>query len=444
MPPLILTTFILALLVGIHSLKNAGIYQWVISWLLQPSNKNSEETLSEGKRLFLLLPVYHEQGVISESLIFLSKLIKNQPNTFLIVIPTKKEDAPGSIDPTTEDLACAVIKKIGNKNIQVWKYPHKEGFMAHQLNFAAEKISKDYPDGENWLFVLNIDSIYTKPALHAIFKKINQGGERVYQFSALFLKNFSSFHGTSKYFLQAMAIFQSRWTLTHEIRRYLVNSKNNFFSRYQFAHAVGHGLLMPVKMFERFKLPEDMPIEDSPFGFILRAHGIPIEPMKILEIGDSPNSISEVYKQKYMWSFGPLWYIPYFLSFRKKYPTIFSKNRFKILILTSQGVLSAIGWLFSSWILLWLIISIAFVPFLLKLLIIVCLVLYSFDYVLALLFFIKHKYIKLSFFDSIALYLNLWAIILTHSFPADYALWHSLIRGFNNADIKKIKSSHSV
>ena len=400
-----------------------------ILWLGKYKGTVQSPRLASNKKLFLLLPVYLEQKLIRRVIEDYYNLIKDKDNIFLIIITTGKETDNLANSESTFNIAKDTIDNLRAKNILIIHYPHKE-------------IIKYYGVDNIWFFTLNIDSKYNERAFGDIINLVNSK-EKIYQHSAFFLSNFNCFQGWGRLFLQAAAIFQSRWTITHEIKRYRVNAANIFFSKFQLAHAVGHGLLIPVNIFRKYCFPVDEIIEDSPFGYLLRCEGHVINPVKNIEIADSPHSFLEHIKQKYTWSFGPMGYSNYFRKYRNNFSRGYRENRARVLILTIQGLLSALNWQVSSWIFLYLVAGFFYVGNGLALLIVTVLSLYSADYIIAMLYFKKAGYINFSIKSLILIYLNLWVVILIHSLPANCALLSIVLKWVGlKQNITKFKTEH--
>lgn len=438
----IVVLMILLAVVAIRSIFNIVVALANISWLGKGRHNIQTVQLASHKNLFLLLPVYLEQKLIGQVIESCYKLIKGESNIFLVIITTGKETNNFTSRDSTFNIAKHKIESLGAENILIVHYPHNGGSMPEQLDYAAQEIIKSYKVDDAWFLTLNIDSKYDEQAFSNIINLVN-GEEKIYQHSAFFLSNFNSFHRLERVFLQAAAIFQSRWTIVHEIKRYRVNTSGKFFSKYQLAHAVGHGLLIPVSIFRKYCFPVDEIIEDSPFGYLLRCEGYVINPVQNIETADSPHSFLEHIKQKYTWSFGPMGYWKYFRKYRDNFKAGYSRNKFKVIALTTQGLLSAINWQLSSWIFLYLIAGLFYAGNVLASIIISVLVLYTVDYIISMLYFKRAGYISLSAKSSVLLYLNLWAVILIHSLPANYALLTVLLKQVGlKKNITKFKTEH--
>lgn len=437
--------YILCLVVIIKSFFNLYFLHEVVSWFSTTKNDEPSTDRVKDSSIFFILPVYLEQDNIRKAISYYSNIITANKKACLVVVTTKKEDPRDKnvvYSKTTYDVAKKYILSKRYTNVILLKYPKNKGYMAHQVNFAFNYCKSKFISRDNWMFLLNIDSLYSKEGISDIFKTASLGKKRVYQYSALFLRNFNGFFN-NKNILKAAALYQTRWTFVHELKRYVFNTKPGLCMKYQLAHAVGHGLLIPFSVFEKIPFDEEYIVEDSVLGFSIRACGYSIWPRKIFEIGDSPDCVSGLLKQQYVWSFGPTGYFLYWKKFKKIFRNEYNKNHKTILLLTIQGCASAINWQVSSWV--FFIIALGFfVGHISFILLILIFLLYSLDYLIVLFWLKKQKYINFSYLWLLSLIPNLWIVILLHSIPANIATIHLLLSKVGVKKIKKNKTSHKI
>jgi hypothetical protein len=104
-----------------------------------------------------------------------------------------------------------------------------------------------------------------------------------------------------------IALLQSRWTLAREIprlRRQAVQARRcGSAPRWpHLAHCVGHGLFVRGDVLSALAgLPTATMNEDLAFGYLACAAGIPIEPLPLLEYGDSPATMWGSIRQTRQW-----------------------------------------------------------------------------------------------------------------------------------------------
>lgn len=437
---------ILAIAVIVKALFNIFFLHHVFDWLIDNSGHEKHEQSLLDCSVFFILPVYLEQSNITKVISYYSKILKSYKNTFLVVVAAQKEDHLNNEQfnhQTTYNIAKQYIADNNHDNVLLIKYPKDGGYMSHQVNFAFRYCDKHFLGENRWLFLLNIDSHYSEEGIKNIIETSCAGEKKIYQYSTLFTRNFNDF-SDHKNLLKAGALYQTRWMFVHELKRYIYNIKSGFCKKYQFAHAVGHGLLIPFSIFKELPFDEDYIVEDSVFGLFLRSCGYSIYPKPIFEIGDSPTSLCDYFRQQYTWSFGPLGHFIYWKKFKTIKHDTYIENRRRIFILCIQGCLSAINWQSSSWIFIFLIAGIIF-SFKYNIILIVCaLILYTLDFLLVLLWLRRNQYASFSNIWLLCFLPSIWFIILTHSLPANIALMHFILEKIGVQTIRKNKTPHNI
>lgn len=303
-------------------------------------------------KIHIIIPALREQKRLLPTLDYFVKHFKTE-NTRLIIGTTQREFEKKFKGISTQDL---IKKYITSKNLSNWvsivDYPRKNGFMAHQLNYTISKIKDD----NSYITVYNADSRPHPKTLKYFYNLSNKYPQlEAAQQSAVFLNNFDILGNNKnfleKYIIKASAILQSRWTLAHEIPRLLRQSVNSFslIKKIANAHVVGHGLIIKTKTIKRIGgFPSDSITEDLFLGYLLRSKGVNIYPIPLLELADNPVTIKGLFQQKYIWFWGPMGYWDYFIYVLKNKKKLKVKGLLVPLILSSQGILSALAWLVSG------------------------------------------------------------------------------------------------
>lgn len=305
-------------------------------------------------KIVVIIPVLHEQKRILGTLEYFVKYFVSN-NVSIVVVSTQKEYTKNFIGLSTKEVVDNYIKKNGLGGfIQCIDYPDKNGLMAHQLNFAIDQIEDD----NSFIAVYNADSRPHPETINYFYSLINKNPSvKVVQQSAAFIKNFDYFNkfgnNIKKLFLKSCALLQTRWTLAHEYPRLIreSSSKIKFVRRFANTHVVGHGLIIQANVIKKIGgFPTSNVTEDLFLGFLLRSRGYTVYPFPLLELADSPESLSANWKQKYVWFWGPMKYFTYF-----KYVTKIRTKLKLVSILTLvafmfQGLISAVAWLISGFI----------------------------------------------------------------------------------------------
>lgn len=296
-------------------------------------------------RLFILIPVLHEQRRIIETLKYFQQMIPKKADIFIVVCTTAKEGHTIETDVSTHDLVVSYIENNPGRSVEICHYPITSGAMAHQLNFAISKLASECRLRSNdYIAIYNADSRPHPSTFHWFFLSLNASPEkRVIQQPAIFLRNYSDLQSS---LTRAAALYQSCWTLTHEIPRLRRQSEGNAaVCRFANAHCVGHGLFVRYDVVtEVGPFPEDTLTEDVYFGFLLRCASITIYPLPLLELGDSPTTFLSLLKQKYVWFWGPMLY-PYYVCRYIRSHGLSIQNLIISFVLASQGFLNAMRWI---------------------------------------------------------------------------------------------------
>ncbi|MEI6288467.1 MAG: glycosyltransferase family 2 protein [bacterium] len=338
-------------------------------WLKKEARIASMIAKNNDYNFILLIPVLKEQKALPETISYFLNFKYDLSKIKIILISTENEFA--GILTKTEKTTIDVIKKIqketnqkyGLEIIEHLHYPTLGGKMVDQLNYAFEHILNTEHGNLNRLFVgiYNADSRPNHLSLNYIAQTTRDKKYRVFQQSAVFLDNFNKMNLGNNFIaeklLKANAILQTRWTFAHELPRMLMQSFmiNKFKKRFFLAHCVGHGLFLRGDFLMEIKqIPRHTVTEDLFFGYVLSLLGESINPIPLLECAEIPNKLIMALKQKYVWFFGPLDHLSYRRFFLKNFSN--RANRLLIDCMTFQGILPAIAWFFSGWMIAYVII----------------------------------------------------------------------------------------
>jgi hypothetical protein len=332
---------------------------------LRLSNEKNKIHHSGKNKIVILIPALREQKSINQTLQYFLRITQKLKNLKIVIITTERENEKSFKGLSTRQLVNLFIKQEKcNQKIANIHYPRRDGYMAHQLNYAIGELkSQKKIDLNTILAIYNADS---RPNPSTFSYILNQNNclkkETVWQQSAIFLKNFKKYSDFKNIFhalfLKTNSLLQTRWTLTHEIPRLLrVSSGDKFLQKYANAHCVGHGLFIKLRTLNKIGgFSEKSVTEDLFIGYLLRAHGIDISPIPYLELADSPENFKASMRQKYVWFWGPMSYLTYFNHFKKYSPRKYLQNKKRAIILMIQGLISGFAWLLSGPIILYILI----------------------------------------------------------------------------------------
>ena len=276
-------------------------------------------------------------------------------------------------EKTTIDLAKNIVK---TKNMQLDEqvffhahYPKKKGVMADQLNYVVKNLKsitkKNFNEKESYIGVYNADSKPNPQTFLSLKKEAEdyRGKHSFYpevfqQISAYTLnyqrydKNFIG------WLLKASAIVQTRWALGFEIPMLMRQSSfwiKNYGKKLKFlekfrepsAYCVGHGMYVRLDTLRKVGwYPNETMNEDLPLGYYLLLQGKPINPLPVLENVENPDSLSMLIAQKASWFWGMIDYFDYLFYASKK---IKNCDKFRATLMALRGLKrDALSWLFCS------------------------------------------------------------------------------------------------
>ncbi|PIS07515.1 hypothetical protein COT78_03200 [Candidatus Berkelbacteria bacterium CG10_big_fil_rev_8_21_14_0_10_43_13] len=253
----------------------------------------------------------------------------------------------------TIDCVRNLCRKYPNQ-VTTYHYPHENGKMAHQINFAVKGICAEKNVGSRDFFgIYNADSKPHPKTLDYIDTFAStQTDLAVFQQHGNYLKNHivltKNFWTGSVLF--SAALWQTRWSLAIEMyntfRQLPAQKLPQLVRRFLYPanYCVGHGLFFTRAVYEKVTCLSEVTMnEDAEFGLELNQLEIPITPIPFFDLSDSPDSIRSLFIQKSIWFFSPLQsYVYYRIIINKHKGDI---DRLKLAILSARFLMFAIYWL---------------------------------------------------------------------------------------------------
>jgi hypothetical protein len=254
---------------------------------------------------------------------------------------------------STPDLARTLAAHGGGQvPVRHYHLPDPGGTMAGQVNYAAAgELARFNAAGIDparvWLAIYNADSDPGPATLPTLASLLDvRPDAQIVQQPAVFTRNLGA-----GLFADGAAMLQSRWTLAREIprlRRQAAQARTTSARALRIprlAHCVGHGLFIRADTFSRLGgLPTTTMNEDLALGYLACAAGIPIDPLPVLERGDSPATVAAVIRQARQW----FWSYPqYPAAGRLAASAGFGTRRVRVM-LTAQGLARGALWLGQS------------------------------------------------------------------------------------------------
>ena len=196
--------------------------------------------------LYVLIPCYKEKKVIKNTIQYFLKLINKNSNIDFYIITTQKEKAENPSSLTTYDYTLNL--NIKNKKFHILNYPHINGMMADQLNYAINKIleSQNLPKDRIYFSIYNADSHPDNSTFIELSDKIRQYNfPKIIQqysnffFNAVWFKTASHHYSIFKDIKSRNRLSQSGliW-LSHELRASFVWIFMPIFILYTFIYPI--------------------------------------------------------------------------------------------------------------------------------------------------------------------------------------------------------------
>lgn len=244
-------------------------------------------------RLTIIIPVYREERIISETCAFYAEALRELPHIELVICGTARErdlDRNPTLDIAREAL-------LGVRGARVIEYPQSNGFKVDQLNFALD-VTQGVGASE-YVAVFDVDS-RPEPGTFEEFTTAALSRPDVVQQHALFVKNLPSLEG--KPLQIGQAFYQSRWTIAHEVPRFRLYSAGLS----PFVHLIGHGMFVRRELLKEYGgFPTGTTTDDAHIGFFVTADRRRIVSIRAFDISDNPTNWAETSAQLYGWSRGP-------------------------------------------------------------------------------------------------------------------------------------------
>src|SRR3989344_7047547 len=176
-----------------------GCFRIITSYRYIKSGSGSISKSKSNIKFHILIPVLREQEIIEDTIKHFAKL---KGNYVVYLITTEKETyqkqhcknlpQKSYLLPTTKEIAEKFIRlnpKI-RKKFKIIHYPYRKGVMAHQINFALQKLESDHKKA-NFIILYNADSRVCKNVLLKYKEIIEKNADcEVIQQSAVFLENY--------------------------------------------------------------------------------------------------------------------------------------------------------------------------------------------------------------------------------------------------------------
>lgn len=328
-----------------------GYFIATLSWALQTfftlrwQNRQKLSFIHPQRPVYIFIPIYNEVARIQKTVEYFWRVFGKQLTALILITTEKERMLPQPIGClSTIDVADTLESTFpGTRTIH---YPNRQGTMAHQLNYAIQKLQHEGIPNDVLLAFYNADSRPDPRTLQWVINHAEKDSLQVFQQFGSYTNNFKSLLCQRwSWILAAAALWQTRWSLGFEISHALIQqwcaSSPSRSWMYSYTYCIGHGLWMT---------PDVLPIvggfseqthnEDAILGLALSEHSIPTKPIPYFEEADTPDSIRGLLHQQTSWFFGPLQFWQYYQTLAEQTP-----SRFRLFIHTMQLASHAVYWI---------------------------------------------------------------------------------------------------
>lgn len=340
-------TIILRSIINLYNLCSS------LKWLhTKPAAKSAGEI-----QFIVCIPALNEQSTIVETIkTFLEQSYPIDRISIYIVTSAKEASSLGL--PTTREVVdqyIASLDKSSRRRVHLLHYTNSDGYMAHQVNYVADRVQNKLKKPGTYFVIYNADSHIDQDTFKVVDSIIANKATRDSNQPTL-LQQSAVYQYTGKSSIaEGAGLHQTLWTLVHEIPRLRKQSSKvqhlretrfvKSIKNSRIAHCVGHGLFVRGDYYLNHPLPQDILNEDLPYGLLACALREPIYPIPSLEIASTPSKTINVYHQKATW-FNPFFeFVNYGKSIIRQKLYV---SKFEVWWLLVQAYASLMIWLVHS------------------------------------------------------------------------------------------------
>lgn len=236
-------------------------------------------------------------------------------NFILQRLQREYHDFPGTAEALQQNIAK--LPPCLQQQFLLLEYPHANGMMAHQVNFAFEEATKTKLSFD-YICLLTGDSLVNENFLRCFKAECNKwratmsATPPVIQSMSVFGKNLHLLNRPfpEQAILQAASAFQTGFSVCNELLPMLSTEKKLLRTAKMRAallsvpSLIGHGCFIERSLFDRQGgFPTNGWCEDIILTFAYASNMVPVLPLKgALEVNEVPHSLRSLLKQVMMWA----------------------------------------------------------------------------------------------------------------------------------------------
>ena len=282
---------------------------WSLRWI-ENDNRFVAEGVDDLLEFVILVPLLREQAAVQPLLERLSRLEYPREKLRVVLITTEREkEADG---PTTKELLAALLPFMDEVGfLHVHCVGENDTCKADQLNFAMRQVGIHGSRRDDlFIGVYDADSSPDPRILSYLADRIRKDPEsKAFQQIPIYFQNTHAVQRSpGGFFLLSRPFHNLLFALTVELpemhQQTLLAGKRRGSSTRIFrgwlSHAIGHG------EFFRIDVLTDLggfvpPSCDTQFGHALALTGIPLHPVGLLDVCETPDSVAVLMRQGVVW-----------------------------------------------------------------------------------------------------------------------------------------------
>lgn len=305
--------------------------------------------------VYLIIPLLDEVGRIESTVEYFSRTFPSPQVHFVLVTTERERDFYPFGSPHDTQAAA---QRLAERYPQVIALhaPHRQGWMAHQLNVAYRWIAEHEASTDTLIGVYNADSrpepqtldwIFRTRRHHPVFQAFQQYGNYTRNLPILRQQ-------PNGLVVEAAAWWQTRWSIGFEVPNALrqETAARGHYRTLPMTYAIGHGLFLSLPTLRLLGgFHEDSRNEDAILGLTLSDLHIPLIPIPFFDSVDAADHVRGWVTQQTNWYFGPAEAWSYPALIRQRHP---HRPDWQLFILTFELFLHAMYWIIGP---TWLCIS---------------------------------------------------------------------------------------
>lgn len=264
----------------------------------------------------IIIPLLKEQSLVIEIIEHFSKIRCNQDSIKIALVTTQREFVDVQKNKTTYSIVNQALSNLPKDHFFIhYCADGNDTCKGDQINQALQLFLSEFKEIETdniYIGVYDADSRPDWSILQYLSVKINDYYEvhksflPAFQQIPIYFNNMNPSWNLQSIFLNARVLHNLDFALTREVPAmqasidYYHCHGTNYYVTAWLTHLIGHGEFIHFPVLEKvgfFRAPS----ADTSLGYVLAYLGIPIVPVPLFDVGETPNNLSMLIKQGATW-----------------------------------------------------------------------------------------------------------------------------------------------